>query len=144
MTHKITMMKKIFLYMLLISLSCSDSVDVNFDLCNECVIIDNALYNSSKAANFTINNVFLHEDFLTIKIGASGCGSSSWKATLVDANQILESNPIQRNITIIFENNEACLAVFEKEFTFNIKKLKEDQSKIILNLNGWNTQINYN
>jgi hypothetical protein len=144
MKNKITMMKKIFLCTLLISLSCSDSVDVNFDLCNECVIIDNTLYNSAKTANFTINNVLLNEGFLTIKIGASGCSGSSWKATLIDANQILESNPIQRNISVLFENNEACLAVFEKEFTFNIKKLKGDQSKIILNLNGWNTQINYN
>ncbi|TXD53474.1 MULTISPECIES: hypothetical protein [unclassified Polaribacter] len=114
MKNKITMMKKIFLYMLLISLSCSDSDAVNFDLCNECVIIDNTLYNSAKTANFTINNVLLNEDFLTIKIGASGCSGNSWKATLVDANQILESNPIQRNISVIFENNEACLAFFEK------------------------------
>jgi hypothetical protein len=108
------------------------------------VIIDNTLYNSSKTGDFTVNNVLLNRDFLTIKIGASGCSGNSWKATLIGANQILESNPVQRNIRVIFENNEACLAVFEKEFTFNIKKLKEDESKIILNLEDWNTQINYN
>jgi hypothetical protein len=144
MTNKMTMMKKIFLCAMLISLSCSDSVDADFDLCNECVIIDNTLYNSSKTVDFTVNNVLLNRDFLTIKIGASGCSGNSWKATLIDANQILESNPMQRNIRVIFENNEACLAIFEKEFTFNIKKLKEDESKIILNLENWNTQINYN
>jgi hypothetical protein len=144
MTNKMTMMKKIFLCAMLISLSCSDSVDADFDLCNECVIIDNTLYNSSKTVDFTVNNVLLNRDFLTIKIGASGCSGNSWKATLIGANQILESNPVQRNIRVIFENNEACLAVFEKEFTFNIKKLKEDESKIILNLGDWNTQINYN
>jgi hypothetical protein len=108
------------------------------------VIIDNTLYNSSKTGDFTVNNVLLNRYFLTIKIGASGCSGNSWKATLIGANQILESNPVQRNIRVIFENNEACLAVFEKEFTFNIKKLKEDESKIILNLGDWNTQINYN
>lgn len=63
MTNKITMMKKIFLCAMLISLSCSDSVDADFDLCNECVIIDNGLYNSSRTANFTINNVLLNGDF---------------------------------------------------------------------------------
>tara|TARA_B110000240_G_scaffold195542_1_gene245409 strand:+ start:5067 stop:5489 length:423 start_codon:yes stop_codon:yes gene_type:complete len=139
-----TMMKKIFLCAMLISLSCSDSVDADLDLCNKCVIIDNTLYNIAKTGDFTVNNVLLNRDFLTIKIGASGCSGNSWKATLIDANQILESNPMQRNIRVIFENNKACFAIFEKEFTFNIKKLKEDESKIILNLENWNTQINYN
>ena len=122
MTNKMTMMKKIFLCAMLISLSCSDSVDADLDLCNKCVIIDNTLYNIAKTGDFTVNNVLLNRDFLTIKIGASGCSGNSWKATLIDANQILESNPMQRNIRVIFENNKACFAIFEKEFTFNIKR----------------------
>jgi hypothetical protein len=137
-------LKNILIITFLTFLSCSDSNDIDFNLCNECVIIDNNLYNNTKTDTYTINNIRLNEDFLTIKIAASGCSGNSWKATLIDANQILESNPIQRNIRVLFESNEACLAFFEKEFRFNIKKLKENQSKVILNLDGWNTQINYN
>ena len=58
--------------------------------------------------------------------------------------EILESNPVQRNIKFSLENTEACLAIFEKEFTFEIGVLKEDFTEVILNLTGWDTQINYN
>lgn len=136
-------LKNIFLLIFLTLLSCSETKDINLETCNECVIVDNNLYKITKTDNYTIIDVVLKDDLLTVKIGASGCNSESWKSTLVDANQVLESHPIQRNSKLLFENNEACLAYFEKEFTFNIKKLKENQTEIILNLEGWNTQINY-
>lgn len=125
-------------------LSCSEKSSIDFDLCNECVLIDENLYETTTINNYTINNATLTGDLLTVQIVASGCDGNSWKATFIDANEILESNPIQRNGRIRFENNEACLAVIGKEFTFNLKKLKENQQPIILNLDGWNTQINYN
>lgn len=116
----------------------------NKSLQNEIVSIDSNLYEKTKTNNYTITNVQLSGDLITIKISASGCSGGSWKAALVDANEILESQPVQRNIKLSLENNEACLAVFEKEFTFNIKMLKENYSEVLLNLKGWNTQINYN
>lgn len=136
--------KSIFLVTIFAFFACSETKETTLDVCNECVVIDNTLYNKTQTNNYTINHVVLNEGFLTLKISASGCSGNSWVATLVDANQILESNPIQRNIRISFQNKEACLAVFEKEFTFNIKELKQNKSEIILNLDGWNTQINYN
>lgn len=123
--------------------ACSESAEKTLDICNECVIIDKNLFYDTQTNNYTINNVVLADNSLTITISASGCSGNSWKATLVDENQILESNPIQRNTKILLENNEACLAVFEKDFTFDIQKLKENENSIILNLEGWNTQINY-
>ena len=107
------------------------------------MVVDNDLYNSAKTTNYNISSVVLNGDLLKIKIGSSGCDANSWKATLVDANKILESNPIQRNIKVLIENNGACLAVFEKEFTFDIQILKENYSEVILNLEKWNPQINY-
>ena len=130
-----------FLNILFLACSASDTKDLN--LCNKCVIIDNAIYNNTTTTNYTINNVTLSGDILTIKIAASGCSGNSWSATLIDANEVLESFPIQRNIKVHFKNTEACLAFFEKEFVFNIKKLKENKSEIILNLEGWHSQINY-
>ena len=136
-------LKNIFIITLFIFLSCAEKTDTNIDICNECVIISENLFNNTQTNNYSIKNVVLVDNLLTITISASGCSGESWKATLVDANQILESDPIQRNTKILFENNEACLAVFEKDFTFDIQKLKENQSSIIINLEGWNTQINY-
>lgn len=122
--------------------SCDDKNDAII-LEHESVVINNVLYNET-INNYIITDVQLNENLLTIKISTSGCNSNNWKAVLIDANEILESFPIQRNIKLYLENNEACLAVFEKEFTFNISILKEGFSEIVLNLNGWNNQINYN
>lgn len=122
--------------------SCDDKNDAII-LEYESVVINNVLYNET-INNYIITDVHLNENLLTIKISTSGCNSNNWKAVLIDANEILESFPIQRNIKLYLENNEACLAVFEKEFTFNISILKEGFSEIVLNLNGWNNQINYN
>lgn len=134
-----------FLFLSLLLISCnednSDNSDISYD---ESVIINNNIYKATVTNSYTITDVQLNGNLLTIKISSSGCDGNSWKAVLVDANEILESNPIQRNIKLSLENNEACLAVFEKEFTFDIRILKEGFSQVILNLEGWNTQINYN
>ena len=123
--------------------SCDDKNDAII-LENESVIINANLYKETATNDYTITDVQLNGDLLTLKIGASGCDGNSWKAVLVDANEILESNPIQRNIKISLENKELCLAVFAREFTFDISILKENFPEIILNLEGWNSQIYYN
>lgn len=123
--------------------SCDDKNDAIF-LENETVIIDNNLYKETATNNYTITNVKLNGNLLTIKISASGCDGNSWKAILVDANEILESSPVQRNIKLSLENKELCLAVFEREFTFDLSILKEDFSDFFLNLEGWNSQIYFN
>ena len=139
------MIKKILILTLLTVsfLSCNEN-DVTDNYLNEAVIINNSLYNNTVTNNYSISNIQLNGNNLTLKISASGCSGDSWKAVLIDANEILESFPVQRNIKLALENNEACLAVFEKEFTFDISILKEDFSEIILNLEGWNAQISYN
>lgn len=111
---------------------------------NESVFINNKLFAATTTNNYTITAVNLNGNLLSIKISSSGCSGESWKAVLVDANEILESYPVQRKIKIALENNEACLAIFKKEFTFDIGALKENFTEVILNLSGWNTQINYN
>lgn len=139
------LMKKKFLILLALTVlffKCDEKdIDVNYE--NENVVVNNSLYNQTETNNYTITNVQLTENELTVKISSSGCSGDSWKAILVDANLILESFPIQRNIKLALENNEACLAVFEKEFTFDISTLKEDYESLYLNLEGWNSQIFY-
>lgn len=133
----------IIIFISLFVISCNN--DNNEPLLqDESVIISNSVYNSTTTNNYTITDVKIDGNSLTIKISSSGCSGDSWKAVLVDANEILESNPVQRNIKLALENNEACLAVFEKEFTFDISILTTSFSELFLNLEGWNTQIYYN
>jgi len=123
--------------------SCHELADESV-LQNESVVINNNLFIETTTNNYTITDVNLNGNLLSIKISSSGCCGDSWAAVLVDADEILESNPVQRNIKFSLENTEACLAIFEKEFTFEIGVLKEDFTEVILNLTGWDTQINYN
>lgn len=136
---------KSFLFLITIFISfmaCSEkSDDINLD--NEAVVINATLYKNTQTNNYTITNISKNGNLLTIKISSSGCSGDSWKAILVDANVIMESNPIQRNIKLSLENKEACLAIFEKEFIFDISILKENFPEIILNLEGWNQQIQF-
>lgn len=132
-----------FLLLISVVISCTekDTTDIIFD---GSVIINSNIYQETITNNYTITSINLNENLLTIKISSSGCSGDSWNGILVDANETLESFPVQRNIKLSLENNEACLAVFEKEFTFDISKLKEGFDQVILNLEGWNSQINYN
>lgn len=137
-------LKNIFLMAVLAFVSCSEADEKDFNNCtNSCVVIDQNLYNNTSSANYGILDVRLNGDLLTVNISSGGCDGSRWIVNLVDANQILESNPIQRNIKISLVNNEDCLAVVSKDFTFNIKELKGNQPEVILNLEGWDTQIKY-
>ncbi|MBU3011185.1 hypothetical protein KO506_07205 [Polaribacter vadi] len=130
----------ILITMIFLLISCNENVDIITD--HESVIINNSLYNKTTTSNYTITEAILNENLLTLKISSSGCDGNSWKAVLIDANIVLESYPVQRNIKLSLDNNEACLAFFEQEYTFDISNLKEGYSDIILNLEGWNTQIN--
>ncbi|MGK0414842.1 MAG: hypothetical protein ACJA1B_003071 [Polaribacter sp.] len=131
-----------FLFLSFVLIAC-DEKNNNNNVQNETVFIDNNLYQETTTNNYTITDVQLDGHLLTIKISSSGCRENSWKAILVDANEILESNPIQRNIKLSLENYEACLAVFEREFTFDITILKEEFPEVIFNLEGWNHQIKH-
>lgn len=134
--------KKIMILCSIFYFSCSDQNTVDTTV-SETVIINSNLYKEADSNLYTINNVSLNGNLLSIKITSSGCSGNSWKAVLIDANEILESYPVQRNIKLALENKEACLAIFEKEFTFDISALKDGFSKVILNLEGWNYAINY-
>lgn len=138
-------MKKALIFTLFIFsfIACTDNKEM-IDVQNESVIIDGNHYKQLETNNYTIVDVQLIGDLMKVKISSGGCDGSSWKATLVDANIIMKSYPAQRNIKLSLENTEMCFAIVEREFTFDIKVLKEGLSGVNLNLEGWNTQINYN
>lgn len=137
-------LKNIFLITFLAFFACSDSEEVDFNHCtNGCVIINKDLYNKTTTTNYSITDVALNGDLLTIKISSGGCDGNRWIVNLVDSEAIAETSIIQRYIKISLKNDEECFAMIQKQFTFNIKELKGNEPKIILNLEGWNTQINY-
>ena len=137
-------LKAIFFISIFALFSCTESEEKEFNLCtNSCVVINKNLYNNTSSANYEILDVSLNNDLLTINISSGGCDGNRWIVNLVDSEAIAETSIIQRYIKISLVNDEDCFAMVQKKFTFNIKELKGSEPEIILNLEGWDTQINY-
>ncbi|SDX36738.1 hypothetical protein SAMN05444411_10516 [Lutibacter oricola] len=90
-----------------------------------------------------INSASIDDDCLKINYSSSGCSGDSWEVKLIDAGVIMESFPPQRNIKLSLKNEEICEAYFTKEISFDIDKLQVDGEVVLLNLEGFDTQIRY-
>ena len=126
-------------------LSCSDNDDNgNSNNCNFSSIVSAEQYENAPSDQLTINNLEINGDCLVINFSASGCDGNIWIVKLIDSEQILESNPIQRNLRISLENNEDCNAVPNKTLTFDISNLQiQDDNRIYLNITNSGDQILY-
>ena len=114
------------------------------DACDETAILDHDRYVDSVDGTYTIMEASIDGDCLTVKFGASGCDGSSWIVHLIDSEDIIEPQPPQRFIKLELQNNEACLAFFTKEVSYDIRNLRVDGNVVILNLKNFNTPITYN
>ena len=66
-----------------------------------------------------------------------------WELKLIDSEDILESNPPQRNLRLSLKNEESCLAYITKELTFDISNLQVNGNKVQLNLTNSDKNILY-
>lgn len=128
---------------LLLSQSCeSETIDPNPD-CPERVEISSKLYAEAPSDELSILSAVISGDCLEIEFTASGCDGSAWEIKLIDADVIMESYPVQRNIRISLKNQEECDAVITKELSFDISPLQLDYDKILLNLTNSGDQLLY-
>jgi hypothetical protein len=78
---------------------------------------------------------------LTIQYGG-GCGNI--ELNLIDADVILESYPVQRNIRLSLKDEDPCKKLVIKEISFDIVPIRVDgDNTVILNLQGWDGQLTY-
>lgn len=109
------------------------------------VTINRQTYEKVKSQSYTINNVTISGNMLTVTITSSGCNSNSWSVALIDKGVIAESMPPQRFLKLDFENKELCLAVFTKSYSFDISALQVNgYQQLILNLYGYKNGVVYN
>jgi len=80
---------------------------------------------------------------LKINFSSSGCNGDTWELKLIDSEDILESNPPQRNLRLSLKNEESCLAYITKELTFDISNLQVNGNKVQLNLTNSDKNILY-
>lgn len=99
-------------------------------------IIDNQQYTASKSDSFTLIRLSNYRGFLKANIRYGG-GCKEVSVKLIDSGEIFESDPIQRNLKIIFTDNDECEALVEKDFYFDIRNLQVNNvSKVLLTFQG--------
>lgn len=140
--------RSIFYLVLLISLlntSCKeDEVILDTTVCDYEVLIDKNQYDNLNSDNFNFMEAEVDEDCLILKIGASGCSGNSWEFELVDSGTIAESFPEQRYLKFKLVNKEACLAVFTKTISFDLKALQiSGSNRLILHIDGLGQSLIY-
>lgn len=107
------------------------------------LIINNEEYNNAPNDFVKINSLEIKENFLKINYGAGGCDGDSWELKLIDSEDILESNPVQRNLKFSLKNEELCQAYIIKEITFDISELQTSGNQVLLNITNTDDQILY-
>ena len=97
-------------------------------VCGENVIICADLFQNtpdvSEQTMFGISNVRIEGNNLKFTINSGGCGGSTWVVKLVVAESVSGIYPPARTLRILFENNEDCFAIVNRDFSFSIECLK--------------------
>ncbi|MGD1959517.1 MAG: hypothetical protein ACFB2Y_11715 [Fulvivirga sp.] len=115
---------------------CNDDENPFQTTCDEVVILDSDRFKNAITDFFTLIDVTIEGDCMTVEYSSSGCDGNSWVMELIDAEAIKESNPVQRDLRLLLKNEELCRAVFTKEISFDLTLLKTSDSEILLNLEG--------
>ena len=142
---KIRLLAFILTCFFLINFTCKND-DVGFPItdCNAFAFVDDSQYDNADSAFFEIINASIEDDCLNIEISSSGCSGETWVMELFSNTIINESLPIQRGIKLVLTNNEACLAVFSREMSFDLTNLQvEGENEIIFNLEDYSGELNY-
>lgn len=107
------------------------------------VISDLNQFNYSQSDSFELVGLNFENKCLKVKIRYGG-GCKEVSAKLIDSGNVFESNPVQRNLKIVFTDNDECEALIEKNFYFNLDNLQvENEKKILLNFQGSNLTYLY-
>lgn len=137
-------MRKLLFLILILLCSCSTNNDSALASapCGDFVIENQAMYNATDISNYTITDVNVLNNCITVRITSSGCNGNSWTASLIDSEQETLSIPPERFLRFELTNNEACQSVFERSYTFDIGMIRPAGSgTLVLNLDGWNAPI---
>ena len=131
-------MKKLLFLIIILLYSCNTETTTVEEPCNgDSIIVDQERFNTIDTSNYTITGVSVLNDCLTITLTSSGCNGNSWTASLIDSGLKTLSIPPQGALKLSLTNNEACLAVFERSYIFNINS----DIPFIYSLEGWNIPI---
>lgn len=133
-------MKSVFflsLLFILLIISCSKDDERGREYIGDCdlqTVVSSNIFENSTSDEFKINSIKIENNCLLINFSASGCDGETWTVQLIDSEAILESNPPQRHLKFMIENNESCEAYITKDQSFDVSNLKVDGNQVQLNI----------
>lgn len=139
-------MKKIF-FLLLIVTACNDD-DTNEELVSNCDDFGTELtvdeYEALGDFSENIVDVEIEGDCLQVTVSDSGC-DDSWPVNLHSPDVFISIGLIpNRPLKINIDNNQVCLAVFQKTVSFDLTAFQLDYvNQLTLNIEGWDEGIIY-
>ena len=134
-----------FCLILISLLPCSESDNNPYEdsVCNQITTVDNSRYRNNQSEGFLIRSAQIIGDCLEVEIESGGCSGNTWKVELIDAGRIAESNPEQRDLKVVLENEEVCNTIIFKTYTFDLRPIWTRNNVVLLNLDLWDEQIPY-
>lgn len=137
-------MKKLILIFFVFLIGCSTHKNKSeITSCDFETIVNAQKYQNALHNQVHINNIEIIENCLLVNYSAGGCNGDSWELQLIDADQIMESNPVQRNLKFDFNNQEDCLAIVTKETSFDLTNLRVQENSVLLNIERYNQILLY-
>lgn len=121
----------------------SDDDNGNQNSCDSPTIINKNQYATAPSDPLAINSLEINDNCLKINFSSSGCSGETWEVKLIDSEEIMESNPPQRNLRLSLKNQEVCLAIVTKELTFDISNLQVGGNRVQLNITNSEETILY-
>ncbi|MFC1734308.1 hypothetical protein ACFL6I_28730 [candidate division KSB1 bacterium] len=108
-------------------------------------VIDNQTYNNITPGGFTIDTAYIINDDLNVTLSYYG-RNDDVHAILYSNNCIFETLPLQRDIRILFKNNNPVnVVLLKKDFCFELLPIQAPNANtMIFNLEGWNQGLLYN
>ncbi|PCI01859.1 MAG: hypothetical protein COB81_06625 [Flavobacteriaceae bacterium] len=122
-------------------IACNNNDDSNN--CNQVTIVSSEQYETAPNDQLFINTLELNGDCLKINFSSSGCNGDTWVLKLIDSENIMESNPPQRNLRLSLRNEEDCEAFITRELTFDVNELRVNGNQVLLNITNSDDQILY-
>ena len=139
-------MRALFLLSLTIVIgfsSCNKDDDNNSIACDTLIVMDKDLYDTVNTQNHAILSAVIINDCLEVEVYSGGCDGSTWEVRLVDSELVAESSYTERFLKVSLENEEVCLAMVAKKYTFDLKPIRLPGNQILLYLGNWDDQLLY-
>lgn len=140
--YKLTMTLCCFTF-LLMNTQCDDEDEIQAP-CGQTVVVDSGFFETAESDLYELIDVQIIGNCLNVSVSASGCDGNTWSLVLVDSGSVSESLPEQRDLRLVFSNEEICQAVVTQERSFDLNAIRIiGTNEIILNIDSFPEPLNY-